>query len=354
MKQLLRSFLIFSATWLIIIVLAQCEGNDRYYRPDIPEKLCAVGIIDIDDTASSSHYYLLIDQSSLRHLSFEKSFQSEYPEDITDSLRKFEFTISSSEKELFRYYCDSSIKKIIDLRIPDSIVFNPGENYFLHAKEKSVQEISAEIVAAESPSKPELISISKGKAVDTEPNNGCSQDTTARYVMISFSFEKDQNLYYALMVDGWGFSFADSYVPYPGYLNFSIPESNTPGFFSEMQGLKMYHYVCTGIHRNIESSPATSFLIEGGKIPDPKCIMTIYIQYWDAYCPYDVFKSIRIRLLSVPVELYHFEKSLYTYNKTAGDPFTEPVYLGGNIKGGVGVFAICRSSNLKINFSPWI
>jgi len=353
MKQLLKSLLKYSAIWLIIIVLIRCESNDRYYRPDVPEKLCVFGIIDIDDTASSSHYEPLIHQSSLRHLSFEKSFQSEHTEEITDVLREFEFTISSSEKELLRYFCDSSIKKIIDLRIPDSVVFNPEEKYYLHAKEKSVQEISAEVIPTESPSEPELISINKGKAFFSKPN-GCERDTSARYVEINFSFDKDQNLYYALMVEGWGFSLWSTYVPYPGFLDFSITESNTPGFFSEMQGLKTYHYVCTENQRKIEKSPAPVFLFEGGKIPDSKCFMSVYIQYGDGYIPQEVFKAIRIRLLSVPKELFHFEKSLYTHKKTVGDPFSEPVYLGGNIKGGNGVFAICRSTGLKINFSPWI
>ncbi|MFH0841156.1 MAG: DUF4249 family protein [Bacteroidota bacterium] len=354
MRQLLKLFLKHPATWLIVIFLIQCESNDRYYRPDVPEQLCAVGIIDIDDTASTSTLYPLRDQSNLRHLSFEKSYQSEFPEDAANSLREFEFTISSANEELFRYFCDSTQNKIIDLRIPDSIVFYPGEKYSLKAKERSVQEIYAETVAPESPSTPEFISFSKGRAVVTKPTNACNQDSNARYVMIRFSFEKEQNMYYALMVDGWGFSTSSTYVPFPGFLDFSINESNTPGFFSEMQGLKMYRYVCTGQTRLIEALHATSYLIEGENIPDTECVMTIYIRYWDLYCPYDVFKSIRIRLMSIPGELYSFEKSIYAYRKTSGDPFVEPIYTGGNIRRGYGIFALCRSTELVMNFSPWI
>lgn len=33
-----------------------------------------------------------------------------------------------------------------------------------------------------------------------------------------------------------------------------------------------------------------------------------------------------------------------------GDPFTEPIYINGNIKGGNGIFALCRSTELKITF----
>ncbi len=336
-----------------LFLFATCESNDRYYRPDVPEKLCVFGIIDIDDTASTSQYVPLWHETSLRHLSFEKSFQSEYSGEITDSIREIEFTISSSEKELFRYFSDSRVIKIVDLRIPDSIVFNPEEKYFLWAKEKGIHEISAEVIPSKSPSEPELISINQGKAIYPIPN-GCEIDTFARSVTITLSFEKDQDLFYALIVEGWGFSHWGTWIPHPAFLNFSITESNIPGFFSEMQGLDMYHYVCTGGHRKLVTSPAPVFLFEGAKIPDPKCSTSVYIQYWDGYSPYDTFKAIRIRLLSVPAELYNFEKSLYTYRKTAGDPFAEPIYLGGNIKGGIGVFAICRSTGLKINFSPWI
>jgi hypothetical protein len=55
-----------------------------------------------------------------------------------------------------------------------------------------------------------------------------------------------------------------------------------------------------------------------------------------------------VKLLSVPKDFYLFEKNLYTYEKVSEDPFSEPVYLNGNIKDGNGVFAICRSSELRI------
>ena len=59
-------------------------------------------------------------------------------------------------------------------------------------------------------------------------------------------------------------------------------------------------------------------------------------------------RSFRVRLMSIPKELYLFEKSLYTYRKVSDDPFVEPVNLKGNIKGGNGVFAICRSRELIV------
>jgi len=54
---------------------------------------------------------------------------------------------------------------------------------------------------------------------------------------------------------------------------------------------------------------------------------------------------LTINLISIPEELYLFEKSLYTYDRVSDDPFSEPVYLNGNIQEGNGIFAICRGSN---------
>ncbi len=130
---------------LFPVFISRCESPEIFYRPDLPEKLCSIGIIDIDDT-------------TLRHISFEKSFQSEYKDEINDSLRDFSFSISSSSGELFSYHCDSTIKNIEDLRIPDNIVFIPGEKYYLYAKEKDLEEISAEVIASAPPPEPRLIS----------------------------------------------------------------------------------------------------------------------------------------------------------------------------------------------------
>jgi hypothetical protein len=52
--------------------------------------------------------------------------------------------------------------------------------------------------------------------------------------------------------------------------------------------------------------------------------------------------------MSIPKELYLFEKSQFTYNQVSNDPFAEPANLKGNIKGGNGVFAICRSRELIV------
>ena len=94
--------------------------------------------------------------------------------------------------------------------------------------------------------------------------------------------------------------------------------------------------------------------MQGRDISESNCTISVSVQYNDGLSLFDVFISIGIKLISIPPELFSFEKSLYTYSKVAKDPFSEPVYINGNIKGGNGVFALCRSKELKINFQPWM
>jgi Domain of unknown function (DUF4249) len=99
--------------------------------------------------------------------------------------------------------------------------------------------------------------------------------------------------------------------------------------------------------------PVTVYIIEGSKIPDNKCAIKISTQFQNERSPFEYIEMLRVRLLSIPKELFLFEKSLYTYSRSSKDPFSEPVYLNGNIKGGNGVFAVCRSSELSVKFSTW-
>ena len=340
---------------VVIILFLQCESNDRFYRPNMPEKLCSIGIIDIDDTVNYNSYPEPFDvRNSARYISFEKSYQSEYSEELIDSLREFSFSISSSEKELFNYHSDSAIKKFLGFELPAGIEFRTGERYYLRASEKSTPEISAEVTVPEPPSELTLISVNKEIITLFEPEE-CNGDTIAKSTTISFSFTNNakQNQYYALLMEGSGFSFSSSNTPYSGFLDFSVRDCNSPGFFAIMHGLNMFHRICQDNRLVVEKSPVFAYFIEGNKITDNECIITLSTQFQDSHSVYDGLKSIRIKLLSLPETLYLFEKSLYTYEKVSEDPFSEPVYLNGNIQGGNGVFAICRSSELVINLSPW-
>ncbi|MBW6480319.1 MAG: DUF4249 domain-containing protein [Bacteroidales bacterium] len=323
-----------------LIIVFQCESPEVFYRPDLPEKLCSIGIIDLDDT-------------TLRHISFEKSFQSEYPVELNDSLRDFSFLISSSNGELFSYHCDSTVKRINDLKIPDNITFNPGEKYYLYAKERDMEEITAEVIAPEPPAEPRLISTTVQNTTLSKPA-GCFDKLNVRTVLIKTSFEKNEDFYYAIILKGWGGSLSSCFWGWPGFTDFTVVHGNTPGFFSAVKGLVTYHYSCDNIQRSCKKNPTYAYFIEGKNIPGPECLLTLAIQYNDDLSMFDSFKAIGIKVISIPRELYLFEKRLYTYGKISGDPFAEPIYINGNIKGGNGIFALCRSKELIITFSPMI
>lgn len=325
-----------------------CVKNERYYRPKLPEQLCTLGIIDADDTVNYSpqNPYSFID--NLRFISFEKSFQSEFPEEINDSLRNFSFSISSENKELIDYHSDSVIRNLKDFKLPLT-EFRSKEKYYLKASEDGTSEISAEITVPDPPSSLILNSITK-EAVAKTISTDCSWpfDDSLKLAIIDLSFTNN-NLYYAVLVEanGSNFSFAPGIL---GFVDFTIMESNTQGFPAIIQGLKMRHLLCKNKRLTVNSEPdqVKAYIINGNYLSDRMCNITLLVNYNDGYSFYNVFTSFRIKLMSIPRELYMFEKSLYTYEKTSKDPFSEPVYLNGNIKNGNGIFAICRSTEISI------
>lgn len=339
----------------VFIFLSGCEDVDRFYRPNLPEKLCSIGIIDIDDTVNYNSYPEPFDvRNRSRYISFEKSYQAEYSEELIDSLREFSFSISSSDKELFNFHSDTAIKSILRFELPTGIDFQTGEKYYLHASEKSTPKISAEITVPEAPSKLTLISFNKEITILSEPTE-CIGYSNTKTAVIDFSFENVswQNLYYAILLEGDGSNLSSAFPIVKSQLEYSVRDCNTEGFFAVVPGYTMYQWRCIDDRPTMIKVPIYTCFIDGSRIPDNKCIIKISTQFEDERSPFDVIRSLRIRLLSIPEELYLFEKSLYTYGKVAEDPFSEPVYLNGNIKGGNGVFAICRSRELIIEFSPW-
>jgi len=334
---------------LFILFISGCEAPDRFYRPDLPEKLCCIGIIDADNTIHDSLLALPYGlNGNVHNISFEKSYQSEYDSENNDSLRGFSFSISTSEgEELVSYRSDSTIKELRNFQIPENVEFLPGETYYLLAKEDSTPEITAKITVPEPPPTPELISYSIERTTLSEPLP-CTGITEVKTAVLDISFaDKGKNNYYAVVIVGEGFGRFSSLVHLYDYLDFTVRDSNSPGFYAILHGLKMLRSVCIEdeSRKNIEESPVYAYFIDGNKIPDNNCRMTICIQYCDSRCVYDSFRSLNVNLLSIPEELYLFEKSLYTYDRVSDDPFSEPVYLNGNIQEGNGIFAICKGSN---------
>ena len=332
LKTTFISFILIS----FLLLISQCENTDKFIRPNLPEKLCIIGIIDVDDT-------------TLHHVSFEKSFQSEYPGELNDSLRNFSFSIFSTEKELFNYHSDTTIKELNEFEIPANIDFRTGEKYYITAQENSTSPISAIATVPYPPSEPLIASIKYEKVIK-EPLP-CLTNINHRLATIGFSFENDpgQNLYYAILMEGaWLDSWWGSDPSHFEARKFEVTECNAAGFFAPVWGYTQFQYKCGENHIDTIKAPLTSYFIEGSKIPGNKCIINVSTVFID-YIILKERKKIRIKVLSIPKELFLFEKSLNTYARNSSDPFSEPVYLNGNIKNGNGSFAICRSTDMVIN-----
>jgi hypothetical protein len=290
-------------------------------------------------------------RTSARFISFEKSFQSEYPAEVNDSLRRFSFSISSSSDELLNYKSDTAIKNLKGFKIPAEIDFRTNEKYYLFAQEQNTPTISAETTVPALPARPKLTSVNK-EIITLPGPTPCIGYTSVKAAVIDFSFETDNStdLYYAILLEGDGTNISSGFPIRKSQLEFDVRYCNTQGFFSELCGFTMLQWTC---HNNLTmiKVPVYAYFIEGSKIPVDKCMIKISTQFEDERSPFDFISSLRVRLLSIPKALFLFEKSLYSYDLNSEDPFAEPVYLNGNIKGGNGVFAICRSSELSIEFS---
>jgi len=324
---------------------------ERFYRPNLPEKLCVVGIIDLDDTIGRNSQNPYFFNDCLRNISFEKSYQSENPGEVNDSLINLSFTISSSEAELFIYQNDSTLKIHESIILPASLQFASGEKYILEADAEGLQDISAETIVPEHPGGLILNSIHK----ETEPAiapPGCSwpadNHDSVKYAVIDISFDVKRDSYYAILVEGVGMDRRFLYNASFGYVDFSVRNSNVRGFNAILYGPKVSHCNCEEEQWSSYQSPFRAFFIDSNNIPRNQCNLTLSVKFNDFYSIFVFFTSFRIKLLSVPKEFYLFERNIYTYEKVIKDPFSELVYLNGNIKGGNGVFAICRSTDLYI------
>jgi hypothetical protein len=354
-KHIIPNMFTVCITIWISFVLAGCEGKDRFYRPNLPEKLSCIGIIDIDDSTNYDTVYSPFAlRTSARFISFEKSYQSEYPEELNDSLRKFSFSISSSTTELLNYKSDSTIKNLLGFDIPYGIDFHPGEKYILSATESTTPEIYAECTAPEYPPEPVLISFGLEKTTLLKPSP-CWGITSAKSIVIDFSFENVNSgeRFYAILLEGHGGSLTNSLIPARSLLEFAVKDCNSPGFFAELCGFKMGQWTCQAAMSYMIRVPVYAYFIEGSKISENKCTIKISTQFDDERSIYGYIYDLQVRLLSIPKELFLFEKSMYTYRQNSQDPFSEPVNLNGNIQGGIGVFGICRSRTFQVKIIPW-
>jgi hypothetical protein len=250
--------------------------------------------------------------------------------------------------------------KNLELIIPQSLIFESGRKYFIHASEGETPDISAEIVVPMVPPEPKLLSVkTEIKTLDKQYPNTCFGKDNLDVVNteIEFSFSNDNpDAYYAIILIGTSVTGLpdDPFINYffqlgSGILAYNVLETNTDGFFYPIQGRKECHCYRLSPNYTIHKFyPTSAYFIDGSKIPGGNCTFKLSTEYLNGVAVPNYCKSFRVRLMSIPKELYLFEKSLYTYSKVSDDPFVEPVNLKGNIKGGNGVFAICRSRELIV------
>lgn len=361
----MRSVIKILTISLIISLAAlflKCESIEKFFRPDLPEQLCAIGLIDIDDTLNYAICNSSIKASS-KKISFEKSFQSDQSSG-PDYLRDFSFRISDGKEDIFTYHIDEQIL-YPEIEIPADLKAGSGRKIFFHAGERDTPDISAECIVPDLP--PELTLVSLKTWFDImdfqnneecfSSNHGIQESTyTRRYAEIEFTFNNtNPESYYALFLIG-----SPEYYPNdilglglkaPSFLNYDILATNTYGFLQTYIGGITIHSYCQtlpGGGTDCRSDKLNTYFIDGSKIPGGGCIIKIStcwdnVQYMPSFIEY-----FRVRLMSIPEEAYVFYKSLYTYKIQADDPFSELVNINGNVVGGNGVISLCRSRDLIV------
>jgi len=161
----------------LTIPICQCDIKEKFYRPDLPEQMCAIGLVDIDDTLSYDicqycHFPYVDTLISSKKVYFEKSYQSEYSDGSIDNFREFTFTISDGEKDMFTYHFDGQIRNPI-IEIPSHLIFNSGRKYFIYANEKDAPDIMAECTVPDPAPDISLVSLKTGISILDLPKEGC-------------------------------------------------------------------------------------------------------------------------------------------------------------------------------------
>jgi len=376
-------------------IILQCGGNERFYRSDLPEQICAIGLIDIDDTVAYGvcsnpdwrsnpiypHYCptCLIDSLvSTRKIFFEKSYQTEYSDGSTDVFIDFEFKISDGNNDIYVYKENESVWNPF-ISIPADFIFEPGKKYYFSASERDAEDISAVCTIPALPPEPWLVSLKTGINILDLPKDDkryfysdlygfykpWKEDTTTytrRFAEIEFSFANNNpESYYTFFLIGtphYGIQLDEDArgIWQSNFLNYGVLETNTEGFFYTYKGGITIQHFRLDLTENCYTTGCMTdtlrtYFIDGSKIPGGTCTIKILAQ-WDnvIYIPSFV-KYLRVRIMSIPKEAYLFYKSLYTYKMERDDPFGELININGNVAGGNGVIGLSRSKDLKIDIN---
>lgn len=315
---------------LVIILLSNCQGDLIFVPPDLPEKLCVLGIIDSDDTT--------------RAIIFERSYQSSYIGEISDSLRALQFSISTETEVIIDYDFTSVQPRTTKWIMPDDVLFESNTKYTLRASEQGAGEIFSELVV---PSPPVEFSAQHIGSVNSFLPHPFECYNPISSALINVRFKPSSDYYYMLMVDNTYTHYGKETNTYVGY---SVIESNCISFSTTLspEFKRQELYECFRSRPLIIPTTQCEFnFFDTKKLEGSECIFTIKIDIHQDL--FDSSKPIRFRLCSIPKELYDYQKSIHTFRSSSSDPFSEPVFLTGNIIGGYGIFAIYRSTHISLS-----
>jgi hypothetical protein len=313
---------------LAVCFLYSCNVENDFIPPDFEEKLCINAVIN--------------NGRDLNKIIIEKTFQSEYPSDVNASLENLSIIIKSESKIVFESVRPKSQNRIDTVYLPADLELIPGEKYTLLVSEKNSESISSEIVVPQVPIISEII-IQGTSQTFLPPPLECHNPI--KEIIFNVKFQSDEDSFYYLDIAGY---LDPLYKDFPvSLIDYDIIESNSSYFKTGLYGFR-------GI--GFSSCFSTPFLtipghtyepcfFDGKTIPGNSCNIKIKI---DKNSFYDYTKPIRITLNSIPKDLFSYEKSYHTYLETLLDPFSEPVYLNGNIKGGYGIFSICSGTQATL------
>lgn len=318
-NKLITNFLI-----CLLLIFNACQGLTDFIPQDFEEKLCVTAVIESG--------------GELNKIFIERTFQSEYPADESTHLEELSVVIRSDSEIVFEYFNPKSDNRIDTVILPAGIDFLPDQKYTLIISEKNSELITSEVNVPSSPQIPE-VSIEGMAQTFLPPPAECHNPVKAMILNVDFITAEDCNYYLGITgnLDPWLENLQLNFADY------EIIESNSPYFKTFLYGFRSIGFPYCGFTpvTNIPSSNYQPCFFDSKTIPETTSKIKIKINI-NPY--FDYTKPIRITLNSIPKELYDYEKSYHTYIETLSDPFSEPVYLRGNINGGYGIFAICNGS----------
>lgn len=297
--------------------LISCLAVTELIPPDFEEKLCVTAII--------------ISGREQNKIIIERSFQNEYPSEVKEYLEDLSVMIKSEDEILFEYFNPETKTRTDTIYLPDNLIFTPNQKYILTASSKNIESIISEIVVPDPPSVPELRIEGTVQTLLPFPFE-CHNPVKSYILNIKFKAEKDSYYYFDI-----------TRTLNREFMDYNVVESNSPYLETIISGFKnpeLRDCHRTGFVRLLKDYRVCFF--DGKTVPDTECNIKIKIDLNDKYYN-DYSKPVSINLNSVPADLYTYEKSYHIYRESYSDPFSEPAYLAGNIKGGNGFFAICSS-----------